>query len=108
VILAAHAQALKAYQRPDLDIQKAQVDVSRLIASVDKLTARCESVSKKDFVISFKGPAGAGKTALMTEAVAAIESLPGRRHCPGAIFPICRSAESSGIHGRRDASAIPG
>jgi hypothetical protein len=46
VLLAAHAQALKAYQRPDPDIQKAQVDVSRLIASVDKLTARCESVSK--------------------------------------------------------------
>ena len=41
VLLTAHARALKAYQRPDLDIQKAQVDVSRLIAAVDKLTARC-------------------------------------------------------------------
>src|SRR5262252_4827509 len=29
VLLTAHAQALKAYQRPDLDIQKAQVDVAR-------------------------------------------------------------------------------
>ena len=46
VLLTAHAQALKAYQRPDLDIQKAQVDVSRLIAAVDKLTARSAHVSK--------------------------------------------------------------
>jgi hypothetical protein len=46
VLLTAHAQALKAYQRPDLDIQKAQVDVSRLIVAVDKLTTRCESVSQ--------------------------------------------------------------
>ena len=46
VLLTAHAQALKAYQRPDLDIQKAQVDVSRLIVAVDKLTARCENVSQ--------------------------------------------------------------
>jgi hypothetical protein len=35
VLITAHAQALKAYQRPNLDIQKAQVDVSRLIAAVD-------------------------------------------------------------------------
>ena len=46
VLLTAHAHALKAYQRPDLDIQKAQVDVSRLIAAVDKLTARCAHVSE--------------------------------------------------------------
>ena len=46
VLLTAHAQALKAYQRPDLDIQKAQVDVSRLTVVVDKLTTRCESVSQ--------------------------------------------------------------
>ena len=46
VLLTAHAQALKAYQRPDLDIQKAQVDVSRLTAAVDTLTKRCESVSE--------------------------------------------------------------
>jgi hypothetical protein len=46
VLLTAHAQALKAYQRPDLDIQKAQVDVSRLIVAVDRLTSRCESVSQ--------------------------------------------------------------
>jgi hypothetical protein len=46
VLLTAHAQALKAYQRPDLDIQKAQVDVSRLIVAVDKLAARCEGISQ--------------------------------------------------------------
>ena len=46
VLLTAHAQALKAYQRPDLDIRKAQVDVSRLTVAVDTLTKRCESVSQ--------------------------------------------------------------
>jgi hypothetical protein len=46
VLLIAHAQALKAYRRPDLDIQKAQIDVSRLTAAVDTLTKRCESVSQ--------------------------------------------------------------
>src|ERR1700730_14545362 len=46
VLLAAPAQALKAYQRPDLDIRKTQVDVSRLTAAVDTLTKRCESVSQ--------------------------------------------------------------
>jgi len=46
VLLTAHARTLKAYQRPDLDIQKAQVEVSRLIVAVDKLTARCENVSQ--------------------------------------------------------------
>ena len=46
VLLTAHAQALKAYQRPDLDIQKTQVDVSRLIGAVDRLTSRCETVSQ--------------------------------------------------------------
>jgi hypothetical protein len=46
VLLTAHAQALKAYQRPDLDIRKAQVDVSRLTAAVDSLTKRCEGVSQ--------------------------------------------------------------
>ena len=46
VLLAAHAQALKAYRRPDLDIRKAQVDVSRLTAAVDTLTKRCDNVSQ--------------------------------------------------------------
>ena len=46
VLLAAPAQALKAYQRPDLDTRKAQVDVSRLATAVDALTKRCESVSQ--------------------------------------------------------------
>src|ERR1700751_154757 len=46
VLLTAHAQALKAYRRPDLDLRKAQVDVSRLTAAVDTLTKRCEIVSQ--------------------------------------------------------------
>jgi hypothetical protein len=46
VLLAAHAQALKAYRRPDLDLRKAQVDVSRLATAVDALTKRCEGVSQ--------------------------------------------------------------
>ena len=46
VLLAAPAQALKAYQRPDLDTRKAQVDVSRLATAVDALTKQCESVSQ--------------------------------------------------------------
>ena len=46
VLLTAHAQALKAYRRPNLDIRKAQVDVSRLTAAVDTLTKRCENVSQ--------------------------------------------------------------
>ena len=36
-------------------------------------------LGSKDFVISFTGPAGAGKTQLMTEAVTAIEALSGKR-----------------------------
>ena len=36
-------------------------------------------LGSQDFLISLKGPAGAGKTALMTEAVTAIESLSGKR-----------------------------
>jgi conjugative relaxase-like TrwC/TraI family protein len=35
-------------------------------------------LASEDFVISFKGPAGAGKTELMSEAVTAIESLSGK------------------------------
>jgi hypothetical protein len=46
VLLSAHAQALKVYQRPDLEIQKAQLDVSRLTAAIDRLITRCESVSR--------------------------------------------------------------
>jgi hypothetical protein len=46
VLLAAHAQAMKAYQRPDLDILKAQANVSRLATAVDALTKRCEGVSQ--------------------------------------------------------------
>ena len=46
VLLTAHAQALKVYQRPDLEIQKAQLDVSRLTVAIDRLSTRCESVSQ--------------------------------------------------------------
>jgi conjugative relaxase-like TrwC/TraI family protein len=35
-------------------------------------------LGSRDFVISFKGPAGAGKTELLTELVSAIESLSGK------------------------------
>jgi len=36
-------------------------------------------LGSQDFIISFKGPAGAGKTKLMTEAETAIETLSGKR-----------------------------
>ena len=36
-------------------------------------------LGSRDFMISFTGPAGAGKTELMMEAVTAIESLSGKR-----------------------------
>jgi hypothetical protein len=48
-------------------------------ASQEQTKAVHHVLGSKDFVISFKGPAGAGKTALMAEAVAAIESFSGRR-----------------------------
>jgi hypothetical protein len=48
-------------------------------ASEEQSKAVRHVLGSEDFVISFKGPAGAGKTALMTEAVTAIESLSGKR-----------------------------
>ena len=48
-------------------------------ASEEQSKAVRHVLGSKDFVISFKGPAGAGKTELMTEAVTAIESLSGKR-----------------------------
>jgi conjugative relaxase-like TrwC/TraI family protein len=47
-------------------------------ASEEQSKAVHHVLGSKDFVISFKGPAGAGKTGLMTEAVTAIESLSGK------------------------------
>jgi len=44
-------------------------------ASEEQAKAVHHVLGSQDFVISFKGPAGAGKTELMTEAVTAIESL---------------------------------
>ena len=48
-------------------------------ASEEKSQAVLHVLGSKDFIISFTGPAGAGKTELMTEAVTAIESLSGKR-----------------------------
>ncbi|HEY1476273.1 MAG TPA: MobF family relaxase [Chthoniobacterales bacterium] len=51
-----------------------------LVAGSEEQTKAVYHVlASKDFVISFKGPAGVGKTELMTEAVTAIESLSGNR-----------------------------
>ena len=47
-------------------------------ASEEQSKAVRHVLGSEDFVISFKGPAGAGKTELMTEAVTAIESLSGK------------------------------
>jgi conjugative relaxase-like TrwC/TraI family protein len=47
-------------------------------ASEEQSKAVRHVLASEDFVISFKGPAGAGKTALMSEAVTAIESLSGK------------------------------
>src|SRR3984957_5139870 len=47
-------------------------------ASEEQSKAVRHVLESEDFVISFKGPAGAGKTELMSEAVTAIESLSGK------------------------------
>jgi len=47
-------------------------------ASEEQSKADRHVLASEDFVISFKGPAGAGKTELMSEAVTAIESLSGK------------------------------
>ena len=47
-------------------------------ASEEQSKAVRHVLGSEDFMISFKGPAGAGKTELMTEAVTAIESLSGK------------------------------
>ena len=48
-------------------------------ASEEQNQAVHHVLGSKDFISSFTGPAGAGKTKLMTEAVTAIESLSGKR-----------------------------
>ena len=60
-------------------------------ASQEQTKAVHHVLGSRDFVISFKGPAGAGKTALMTEAVAAIQSLSGR--CVMVLAPSSPSVE---------------
>jgi AAA domain len=47
-------------------------------ASEEQSKAVRHVLASEDFMISFKGPAGAGKTELMSEAVIAIESLSGK------------------------------
>ena len=47
-------------------------------ASEEQSQAVLHVLGSKDFIISFTGPAGAGKTELMTEAVTAIESSSGK------------------------------
>jgi conjugative relaxase-like TrwC/TraI family protein len=50
-----------------------------LVAASDEQSKAVRHVLvSEDFVISFKGPAGAGKTELMSEAVTALESLSGK------------------------------
>ena len=48
-------------------------------ASREQRKAVHHVLGSKDFVISFRGPAGAGKTELMTETVRAIQSLSGKQ-----------------------------
>jgi AAA domain len=48
-------------------------------ASEEQSQAVHHVLGSKDFITSFTGPAGTGKTELMTEAVTAIESLSGKR-----------------------------
>ena len=50
-----------------------------IAGSEEQAKALRQVLGSKDFVISFKGAAGAGKTELITEAVLAIESLSGKR-----------------------------
>src|ERR1700675_633029 len=52
---------------------------SLVAASEEQIKAVAHILGSEDFMISFKGPAGAGKTELMTEAVTAIESLSSKR-----------------------------
>jgi conjugative relaxase-like TrwC/TraI family protein len=66
-------------------------------ASEEQAKAVHHVLSSRDFVISFKGPAGAGKTELMPEAVTAIQSQSGKRVVVLApSSPACRSACPSG------------
>lgn len=55
-------------------------------------------------MISFKGPAGAGKTELMTEAVTAIEALSGKRVL--VLTPSSPSAEVLRSHGLTNSETL--
>jgi conjugative relaxase-like TrwC/TraI family protein len=76
------------------------------------LVAGCEEQSRalhhvlgsKDLVISFKGPAGAGKTELMTEVVTAIESLSGKRVM--VLAPSSPSVEVLRVQGLANAETL--
>jgi AAA domain len=66
-------------------------------ASKEQSQAVRHVLASEDFVISFKGPAGAGKTELMSEAVTAIESFSRISGANGKHNAICilRSNRSS-------------
>src|SRR5271166_5757277 len=69
--LLAHWQSeMTSQERQSLQPERVQGAASQNLLDV---------LGSKDFVISFKGPAGAGKTQLMTEAVTAIEALSRKR-----------------------------
>jgi hypothetical protein len=76
-------------------------------ASEEQSQAVHHILGSKDFITSFTGPAGAGKTELMTEAVIAIESLSAKRVI--ILAPSSPSVEvlSAKVRERRHASAIP-
>jgi conjugative relaxase-like TrwC/TraI family protein len=60
--------------------EKEWVIANPLVGGSEEQTKAVHHVlGSRDFMISFKGPAGAGKTELMTEAATAIESLSGKR-----------------------------
>jgi AAA domain len=61
-------------------------------------------LGSKDFISSFAGPAGAGKTELMTEAVTAIESLSAKRVM--ILAPSSPSVEVLRAHGFANAETL--
>jgi AAA domain len=73
-------------------------------ASGEQRKAVHHVLGSRDFVISFKGPAGAGKTALMSEAVKAIESLSGKRVM--VLAPSSPSVEVLRAHGFAQADTL--
>jgi primosomal protein N' len=73
-------------------------------ASEEQSKAVRHVLGSTDFVISFKGPAGAGKTELMIEAVTAIESLSSKRVM--ILAPSSPSVEVLRAHGFARANTL--